>query len=622
MRVELKQGGELHLADVDVEEEVRRARLYAEDQVRHPPWTGDQLRKLGDIPQLDDAFDSPDARFAAFVRARRVPWGTLAIVAAIAAAGALQLGAMFLGTFTPDLGARIDGAVLRGATGYEPLLLDGAWWTPWTSQFLHAGLLHLVANLPVLAYCGFRVERALGIGGLAAVGAAAVLGGTTFVTALGALPVLGASILAYGFWGAQIAIGFRAGDAVPPGWRGFYGWGNLVLFVPLFVAGLGAEGVSHLGHVGGLVGGILVACLLPAESFAPRAQALARRASSLRLAAVLGALPMLVGPAVARLAPALSMPGEAVEVRGAGVSLELPWRMADNPVRVGGMPGWLVSHNHDEPVFCGLARLGEAQDPGDIVFVDSWADTLDAEVTPTDPPPPLRPGFVARAFLVTDPATGAVIGRIVEHDLRRGVWLLRAGYHLQEHGDPDVGREALYRHVLDTLVVGDPPALAEARRERELYPRDPERTWTFGRELSRAGAYAEADAIWVELGARVDGWEWEAAQARARMWADLATNGEEPVLDTLEPAEARDAWLGAWLARATVAHAELHKQGVRYLVARGQCEAARAHRAAVEGRGPDEALRTTLEAAFAPCAADPAITEVPAVGLPGPAIGR
>ncbi|MES2641134.1 MAG: rhomboid family intramembrane serine protease [Myxococcota bacterium] len=582
MRVELRQSGDTQLVDVDVEEEVRRARFFAEDLVRHPPWTGDQFRKLGDIPALEEAFDAPDARFAAFVRARRFPWGTVAMACFVALAGALQLGAQALAaaglaSFTPELGARVDRAVLAGATGYEPLLLDGAWWTPWTSQLLHAGVLHLVANIPVLAYCGYRVERALGVGGLAAVGAAAVLGGTAFVTTFGALPVVGASILAYGFWGAQIAIGFRAGDAVPPGWRGFYGWGNLVLFIPLFAASLDAQGVSHLGHVGGLLGGILTACLLPAESFAPRAAARAARISSLQLAAVLGALPMVVGPALARLAPALSVPGERVEVRGAGVTLELPWRMASNPTRVGGMPAWLVSQNHDEPVFCGLARLSEARDPDELVFLDSWSEAFGRPVESVAAPAPLRSGFTSRAFLVRDAETGEVAGRIVEHDLRRGTWLLRVGYHLDAegdpHGNPGVGREALYRHVLDSLVIDEPPLLAAARREASLYAWDPERAWTLGRELTRAGAYVEADGVWRGLTTRSDGWEWEGAKGRVGMWADLAEAGEEGVLDAVVSREERIAWTAAWVARAPVESVDLRAEGLRYVVGTGACDA-------------------------------------------------
>jgi membrane associated rhomboid family serine protease len=605
MRVELQHGGEHLLADVDVEEEVRRARLFAEDHVRYAPWTGEHFRKLGEVAELAEAFDSPDARFAAFVRAGHFPWGALLVTVGIALAGAIQLGAMFAGSFSPDLGARVDSAVLGGATGYEPLVLDGAWWTPWTSQLLHVGLLHLVGNLPVLAYCSFRVERALGASGLAAVGAAAVFGGTALVTAFGALPVLGSSILAYGFWGAQIAIGFRVGGAMPPGWRGFYGWGNLVLFVPLFVSSLGAEGISHLGHVGGLLGGLLVASLLPAESFAPRAAAPARRLRAFQLAAALAALPMLVAPALARLSPSLSLPGDPVDVRGAGVTLELPWRMAENPVRVAGLPGWLVSPNRDEPVFCGLSRLPTAEDPDDAALAEAWALAYDADVSVDPGPPPLRDGFTSRTFVLRDRATEVELGRVVEHTLRRGVWLLRAGYHLDAAVDPTArvgegGREALYRDVLATLVVSDPPPLAAARKDRERYPSDPEYAWTYGRELARAGAYADADAVWTELGARTDGWEWEAARARARMWADL--RGTDPAaLDGLAPLDTRVAWILGWLDRAPAGDAELHVQGLRLLVAEGICDRVVTRVDALLARGPDDPLRSSVAEVVGAC---------------------
>ena len=192
------------------------------------------------------------------------------------------------------------------------LFRSGAWWTPWTSQLLHADVAHLVTNLPVVAYCGYRVERALGTGGLAVVGAAAVMGGTLAVTLMSALPVVGASILAFGFWGAQIAVGFRAHEPMPGEARGFYGWGNLVLFLPLFLASLFGAGVSHAGHVGGLLGGVLAASLVGAESFVPASRVATRRTANLRLAALLAAAPMLLGPVAARLAPMLALPEESV----------------------------------------------------------------------------------------------------------------------------------------------------------------------------------------------------------------------------------------------------------------------------------------------------------------------
>ncbi len=601
MRVQLRHGDQTHLADLDVEQEVRHGRLFAEDELHYPPWTGPGFRKLGELPALADAFASPDARFAAWVRARRFPWGTLAAVGIVAAAGALQLAVTVAGALLPELSARVSRAVLRGAIGYEPLLLDGAWWTPWTSQLLHAGALHLLMNLPVLAYCGFRVERALGLGGFTVVGAAAVLGGTVAVTALGDLPVVGASILAYGFWGAQITIGFRVGEAMPPGWRGFYGWGNLVLFVPLFAASLGQEGVSDLGHLGGLAGGVLAAMLVPAESFRAAGEVAERRRANLRVATLLGALPMLAGPALARLMPAMALPAERVEVAEAGVTVELPWRMAENPVRFAGLPAWVVSRNHDEPVFCGLVRLREPRSPTAEDIGLAWAEAMRAHLEPVEPPPSLGSGWTSHAWVVREGAADRPTGRLVEHDLRRGVWLLRVGYHLPTDTDPDAGREALYRHVLATLEVSEPPSLAAARRQAALYPQDPERAWTLGRELADFGDVVAADDKWAELAARADGWRWEAVRGRVAAWAQAEAAGERGRLDRRITGPERVWWLTRTVAGAPAADRELQLAAVSWLAKDGACPVARAHADRIAAAA-DPALRDALDAALAACA--------------------
>jgi rhomboid protease GluP len=560
MRVSVRHDGETHLADLDVEQEVRHGKLYADDELLYPPWTGAAYKKIGEIPELADALDRPDARFAAWIRARHAPLASLAMVGLVTLAGAAQITLNVASIANPVLAQRVSDAILYGATGYEPLLLDGAWWSPWTSQLLHSGGVHLVMNLPVLAYSGYRVERALGVGGLAVVATASVLGGTAAVTALGTLPVIGASILAYGLWGAQIAIGFRAGDAIPSGWKGFYGWGNLILFVPLFVAGLGAEGVSHLGHIGALIAGVVAASLVRAESFAPRAEVRSRTRANLLLAAALGAAPMVAAPALAHLPPAVGSPSERVEAQGAGASLELPWRMTDNPVRFGGLPAWLVSGNSKEPVFCGLGQLPAARDPSAADLAHGWSTSFGVVVDPADAPPPLGEGWSSYAWRVNG-------GLLVEHDLRRGQWLLRVGYHLPQGAD-GTGRQALYEHVLQTIQVDEPPALAEARREHGLYPEDPEKTWTFARELGRTGLGVEADAVWESLLARRDGWEREAARGRVEMWADFAEAGVD-TLDAGTTLDERVAWL---LARPMGApDPALIDAGARWLKARGRC---------------------------------------------------
>jgi hypothetical protein len=364
---------------------------------------------------------------------------------------------------------------------------------------------------------------------------------------------------------------------------------------------------------------MLAASLVAAESFAPVARTRVWRRANAALALALGLAPMIAAPALARVPPALAMPGVEVAVPDAGVTLDLPWRMAANPERVAGLPGWIVSHNHDEPVFCALVELRAPVTPDALALAETWERALDAHLEPIEAPPPLGAGWEPHAYVVTDAATGAPRGRLVEQDLRRGCTLVRAGYRVTEETDPDRGREALYRHVLDTLVVGEPPALAEARSKHELYPGRPETTYTLALQLARVGDPA-ADPLLAALAARTDGWQWDAARARLHSWveADEAAAHEGGRGEgTGVPDPARAAWVHGWLARAPATDEDLHRDGIRWLVVHGDCAGARVQLATLDALGPDPELRARVAGALGSCAAsasDTAVGDAPGGG--------
>ena len=313
-------------------------------------------------------------------------------------------------------------------------------------------------------------------------------------------------------------------------------------------------GVSHAGHVGGLLGGVLAASLVGAESFVPASRVATRRTANLRLAALLAAAPMLLGPVAARLAPMLALPEESVAVPNAGATLRLPWRMAENPTTILGLPAWVVSPNHDEPLFCGLVRSTDPSVMTPETMGTEWSRALGGVATPLPAPEPFQEGWGSRAWKVGD-------ARVVQYQLVRGEWVFLAGYVLTEDG---AGREILYQHALEGLEVGDPPALGEARRQAGLYPTDPARTWSLARELDRAGRYEEADPIWLGLTLRTDGWRAEAARGRILGWVAA----EAPGVTGDEPG--RLAWvMGAVAADPT--HAGLREAATGWLVAHGRC---------------------------------------------------
>lgn len=322
-RAELKVDGDVHLVDiVDLEEDVRRARVLGDARLHYSPWTGDAWRRVDELPALAEALESPDARFAANLRERRQPWVTPALVAALILAGYAQF------CYRDDLGLDHGALLHRLSLGWESTLLDGAWWTPFSAQLLHQSFFHLIGNLVIIAYCAWRCERAMGATGLLGVAGGAILGGTIAVTTFSPLPCIGASVLAFGLWGGQFAIGWRFGAVIPAPLRGYYGAGTVLVALPLLAWTFTNPHASFIGHLGGWAGGTAAALLMPVAT----ASALRRRTQAISLSAAVAGLLLASAPAFSLLAgwaPALLMaPGTEILDADSQLAVTLPWRFA------------------------------------------------------------------------------------------------------------------------------------------------------------------------------------------------------------------------------------------------------------------------------------------------------
>jgi membrane associated rhomboid family serine protease len=131
-----------------------------------------------------------------------------------------------------------------------PQFHDGGWWRLLTTMFLHASVLHIAFNMFALWVIGRQVEQYLGsaryiglyfVSGLA--GSAGALLQTPGVT-------VGASGAIFGILGAMLVLewqitGRLAGNA-------------MTLIVINLVFSFAIPGISWGGHVGGLIGGILI----------------------------------------------------------------------------------------------------------------------------------------------------------------------------------------------------------------------------------------------------------------------------------------------------------------------------------------------------------------------------
>ena len=552
-RAMLAHQGETAPVDLDdLDEDLRRGQLPLTARLKHPPWTGDRFVPLGQIPELSEARDAPHARLAEHLRAGPFPWLSTIVTLVVTLIGGLQAFVLpvweALGNDIPDgIAEPLIWLVQNGVTGFAPLLLDGAWWSPWSSQLPHAGPQHLLPNLAVLGYCGYRVERALGAGGYATVVAASVSLASLAVALLEPLPVMGSSLAGYGVLGAQLAIGFRFAGFLPPGRRGPYAFGNIGIFAVLFVGGLGVENASHTGHAFGLLGGALAALTVPAESLAPAAKARAARLRNLGVAAAIALAPGVVGPALGGV-PAIAFGStEEVELSEQGITLQVPSRLraglapsaepgaSRDPLgrggqrtvrpaygfRVQGLPAWSPSPNGVQVVYAGRLRLRAGDWGRDPYDAETLAERFGADSFRELPSPePLGEGWTAIAVRLEDEDGSA---RLVEHHKLDGLWLVRLGWLVQVDERSHAGvREEVFRTMVESAVVSDPPELIEARTAWQDSPRSVRRELDYGVELYRAGRVVQADERFAAVMARGPVREGEALEWRLELWSRAA----------------------------------------------------------------------------------------------------
>jgi membrane associated rhomboid family serine protease len=143
-----------------------------------------------------------------------------------------------------------DGAVSRHAVA------DGEWWRLITSGFLHAGLIHIGFNMIMLYLLGTMLEPAVGRVRFALIYFVSLLAGS--FGALVAQPhglTLGASGAVFGLAGAGVVVLRHRGINPMESGLGFF------IIFNLFI-GFTVSGISVGGHIGGLVGGALVAWLM------------------------------------------------------------------------------------------------------------------------------------------------------------------------------------------------------------------------------------------------------------------------------------------------------------------------------------------------------------------------
>ena len=163
-------------------------------------------------------------------------------------------------------GTRDNRVLLLMGAKVNPLIAQGQVWRLFTAMFLHIGVFHLLVNMYALNALGPLVEGYFGHRRFLAIyllgGLLGSLASYAFSDALSA----GASGAIFGLAGATTVYFLRYRDNF--GQRGRAILQNMLLVIGInLVFGFTAPGIDNWGHMGGLVGGALLAWgLLPRYS--------------------------------------------------------------------------------------------------------------------------------------------------------------------------------------------------------------------------------------------------------------------------------------------------------------------------------------------------------------------
>jgi membrane associated rhomboid family serine protease len=141
-----------------------------------------------------------------------------------------------------------------------PGVADGAYWQVVTSGFTHVAIFHIAFNMFALWVIGPQLELALGRLRFLSLYLLSLLAGSAVV--LWAAPqfqlTLGASGAIYGLFGALLLVAHKVGGDIRQLW--------VLIGINVFLT-FALPNISWQGHLGGFVGGVLVAGVLV---YAPR----------------------------------------------------------------------------------------------------------------------------------------------------------------------------------------------------------------------------------------------------------------------------------------------------------------------------------------------------------------
>jgi len=279
---------------------------------------------------------------------------------------------------------------------------------------------------------------------------------------------------------------------------------------------------------------------------------------------------MLWVPAI-RKAPSIAFGGSLlVEQEESGIRFEIPQRLARFQGRLRGLPAWAIGAGSGEAIFCGLESIPEGEVMDADRFDAFWSQGQVFETRTREDVVALAEGWTVHAMEIQDEK--GLWFRVVEHNLQRGQWLVRAGYRIRSNGSsPTKVRTAFYGRFLEGLQVVEPPALSEARQAWTL-KKDTRTSLDFADQLQRIGAWSEVEEVLKERAERTPP---NGRQARRR-WNRILREriGLWNLHPEVVPSEGGKAWVRGALA-AVPRDTGIQREGILWLGGQGACDEAK-----------------------------------------------
>lgn len=321
--------GEEQLTLAEFEARVRSGRIVATTQVCFSILTGDRWVDAKEIELFRQLYQPARIYFTRRFSLRGFPLVTALLVV-------LQI-LLFFGVAGARHAVDLDPLIASGAKVRSNILELGETWRLLTANLLHRDLLHLFFNMFFFLNVGGTVEAAYRRQDYVLLLVLSGLSTTVVSTLFGSLPSVGASGVVLGLFGAVSVFGYKYADVLPRRYKNFFLFAVLPYAIFVLYIGIFTADTDNWGHLGGLLGGSMVAVLLePKLMHLARAEKRYFRAHWPALATVcLVGLTLAAGPVVRGLEPRLAILSDGDS--GLLVAYPSGWRFGENHL---GYPAW------------------------------------------------------------------------------------------------------------------------------------------------------------------------------------------------------------------------------------------------------------------------------------------